>query len=82
MSQTSTIGISSFKTLKVLEKIQDRILVVLIDFSASHNFLFQRLMHKLKIQVHQQNFQVIIGNGDNVVRAGKCLEVHMHLEKS
>lgn len=75
LSRHSVAGISSPKTLKLRGIIHGVPVVVLVDSGATHCFISQKLVTQIKVPVLQSNFQVTIGNGENVKGGGICLAV-------
>lgn len=77
MSLQSMVGITTKRTLKVLGKIKNENVVVLIYSGASCNFIGKNMVQALGLPVQQtQEFRVSIGDGTG---QGKCSGVELHI---
>ena len=79
-SASSLVGFCSPHSMKVYDKIKSREVIVLIDSSASHNFITEHLVSELKVSHHPtQEFGVQMGNKDAIrastVCQGLCLQL-------
>lgn len=80
VSLNSVIGLSSPKTMKLLGKIGNREVIVMIDPGATHNFISLVTVEKLGIVVEESSsFGVSLGNGDAIRGKGVCRQVGLKL---
>lgn len=81
VSLNSVIGLTNPKTMKLLGRIGGREVVVMIDPSATHNFLSFTTIEKLAIPVTESaEFGVSLGDGRAVRGVGVCKGVELHLD--
>lgn len=58
------IGFSTPGTMKLMSKINDREVLLLIDCGATHNFISQHLVEELELPViNTNNYGIVLGNG-------------------
>ena len=73
ISLNSVVGINNPKILKLMGKIGDEELVVMIDSSATNNFISNLVVQRLKIPCEKcEKCGVIIGNGTEIRGQGIC----------
>ena len=64
LSINSMVGLSNPGTMKVRGKIQDREVVVLIDYRTTHNFISEKLVNDLQLSTREtSHYGVILGSG-------------------
>lgn len=81
VSLNSVIGLTSPKTMKLMGKIGERKVVVMIDPGATHNFVSLEAVRELGIPVFgSSEFGVSLGNGEAVRGAGVCEQINLELE--
>ncbi|XP_044474694.1 uncharacterized protein LOC123202715 [Mangifera indica] len=79
LSSHSVAGINSPRSMKLLGKISETEVVVLVDSGATHSFLSQQVVKDLALQIHQKAFSVTVGNGQSIKGGGVCRAVKLHL---
>lgn len=80
VSLNSVVGLSNPKTMKLIGKIADKEVVVMIDPGATHNFVSLKAVEELAIPVAASGgFGVSLGNGDAVEGSGMCKGVSLTL---
>ena len=73
VSLNSVVGLSSPKTMKLRGQINGHEVIVMIDPSATHNFISTRLIQQLKLHVvTTKEFGVSLGNGESIKGSGEC----------
>ncbi|KAA0038305.1 ty3-gypsy retrotransposon protein [Cucumis melo var. makuwa] len=80
LSINSMIGLNDPGTMKVRGSLQGREVVILIDCSATHNFVSEKLIASLQLPVKETaHYGVILGSGTAIQGKGICesLEVQM-----
>ncbi|KAL4010620.1 hypothetical protein IC575_030122 [Cucumis melo] len=80
LSINSVVGLNDPGTMKVRGKLQNEDVAILIDCSATHNFVSEKLVKKLLIPIKETaHYDVILGSGVAVQGKGICekLEIHM-----
>ena len=76
VSCISVHGLSKRSTMKLQGKIQDRDIVILIDPSATHNFICGKLVEELKLPLlPMPPYCIVLGDGPVVFGKGKYAEV-------
>ena len=71
LSANSVVGMSSPRTLKLRGQIRDEEVVVLVDSGASHNFISEALMRKLKLEAKDTvRYGVLVAGGVRVKGRG------------
>lgn len=64
MSLNSLVGFDSPRTLKVKGEIQGKIVVILIDGGAMHNFILEEIVQELQLAVSlSEDYGVVLGTG-------------------
>lgn len=77
----SLTGQTSPRSLRVLGKVENRDINVLIDSGSTHNFIEPTLAEALELKVTPISpFRVIIGNGDFLVCNSLCPDVKVELQ--
>ncbi|KAL8090017.1 hypothetical protein AgCh_039471 [Apium graveolens] len=72
ISLNTVMGLTSSRTMKLLGKVGDHEVVVMVDPGAIHNFVSNEAAHKLGLPLtNSKVFGVSLGTGDNVQEAGK-----------
>ncbi|TYK06549.1 transposon Tf2-1 polyprotein isoform X1 [Cucumis melo var. makuwa] len=67
-------------TMKVKGKIQEREVIILIDYGATHNFISEKLVESLQLPVKETgHYGVILGSGTVVQGKGICENVEIQL---
>lgn len=77
LNSSSMEGIGSPKTMKFTGKIKNRMVVILLDSGATHNFIFEQVVRELNLPVSAANFVVTLGDERKVKGAGKCQQVEL-----
>lgn len=73
LSLNSMVGITSKKTMKMRGLIGSREVVILVDSSATCNFISKKLVEELKLPVVETvNFGVAVRNGEVILGSEKC----------
>ena len=76
VSCNSVHGLSKRSTMKIQGKIQDRVVVILIDPGATHNFICGKLAEELKLPLTSMStYRIVLGDGPVVFGKGKYSEV-------
>ena len=66
--------------MKLQGQIENKVVVVLIDYGASHNFIFVELVERLGIpRIGTHSFGVLMGTGISVKGEGICKGVILKL---
>lgn len=69
-------GHTSSKTLRISGKIQNHNITILVDSGGTNNFIQDRTVRFLNLPISSSNqFQVMIGNGEQLVCNTQCLNV-------
>lgn len=73
-------GISHPCTMKLLGRVLDTELIVMVDSDASHCFVSESLVHRLSLPVyHTKPFSVHLGDGRYLQFFGMCLSLTINL---
>lgn len=74
-------GAQAPQTMKVEGNMGKHRVVVLVDSGSTHNFVSERLAHKLGLQSKSKGkFEVVVANGEKVASGGKCQGVRVLLQ--
>ncbi|KAA0062156.1 Ty3/gypsy retrotransposon protein [Cucumis melo var. makuwa] len=80
LSINSVVGLTNPGTMKVKGKIGEEEVVILIDCGATHNFIAEKLVDKLKLPMRETpNYGVILGLGITIKGRGVCGDVELWL---
>jgi hypothetical protein len=80
ISLNALIGSSSSQTLKLIDYINKKNLIILIDSRRTHNFIDRRISQEIHCYVHAVNkFQIIITNGGSMKCGGRCENVRLQI---
>ncbi|KAL4027645.1 hypothetical protein IC575_010820 [Cucumis melo] len=80
LSINSVVGLTNPGTMKVKGKLGKEEVVVLIDCGATHNFIAEKLVEKLKLPMKETpNYGVILGSGTSIKGKGVCDKVELWL---
>lgn len=67
--------------MKLMGKIKNREVLILIDYGATHNFLAQALVAELHILVAQTaNYGIMVGIENSIRSKGKCGQVALSVQ--
>lgn len=81
ISLNSVMGLTSPRTMKLMGKIGNQKVVVMVDPGATHNFISREAVEKLGVPVlPSQDFGVSLGTGDSVVGTGICRSVVLEVQ--
>lgn len=81
VSLRSTQGLTSGKSFKLWGKIHDKLVLLLVDSGASHNFISKELVRELKLEVKDTpEYTVVLGTREKVSNKGVCRKVKMMLQ--
>lgn len=81
VSLNSVVGLTSPKTMKLIGKIGDQEVIVMVDPGATHNFISLDAVERLGLPVIQsKEFGVSLGNGEAVRGSGECKGVQVKFE--
>ncbi|WVZ24709.1 hypothetical protein V8G54_003253 [Vigna mungo] len=82
LSACSAEGLTTSRTLKLMGKIGERSVVVLIDSGASHNYISKKVMKELGLPVIDTTpYTVSLGDGHRRMTQGRCEGVKVRLEE-
>ncbi|TYK23171.1 Ty3/gypsy retrotransposon protein [Cucumis melo var. makuwa] len=80
LSINSVVGLTNPGTMKVKGKIGEEEVVILIHCGATHNFIAEKLVDKLKQPMRETpNYGVILGSGTTIKGRGVCGDVELWL---
>ncbi|GFS38385.1 hypothetical protein Acr_00g0057160 [Actinidia rufa] len=78
ISYHAMTGTSHPQTIRVLGKLQNHEVTVLIDGGSTHNFIDQNVVSKFGLHVVQdKTFQVMVANREKIDCAGQCFSSHL-----
>ena len=81
ISLNSVVGLCNPKTMKMVGRIGDFEVIVMIDPGANHNFISGDTVAKLVLGIEKgAEFGVTLGNGTAVQGSGKCTGVHLETQ--
>ncbi|CAH9115813.1 unnamed protein product [Cuscuta epithymum] len=82
MNQEGTPSMRAFKVQGILKWVKgEKIVDVLIDSGASHNFISQKLVGQISLPYHTTSgYKVQTGNGDVVFNNGKCEKLILNMQ--
>jgi hypothetical protein len=73
ISLNSLTGFSAPQTLKLIDYIKHRKVIILIDSGRTHNFIHCRIPQETHCYIHAiNNFQIMIANGGSMECGGHC----------
>lgn len=82
VSLNSVVGLTSPKTMKLVGRIGEQGVIVMIDPGATHNFISVATVEKLGLPVTKsKEFGVSLGNGEAIRGTGECKGVRLKLEE-
>lgn len=77
----SVVGFSDPGTMKIHGRMGEKIVVVLIDCGATHNFISEKLADELQLpRSETSNYGIIMGNGSTLKGKGVCKGVTMMVQ--
>lgn len=80
LSHNAMVGPNAPRTMKVMGTIEDRSIVVLIDNSASHNFIDEELVNALNLpRLPITSYGILLGTGRSVQTTDICKGVVLNL---
>lgn len=80
LSHNAMVGTDAPRTMKVMGTIEDRSIVVLIDNSASHNFIDEELVNALNLpRLPTTSYGILLGTGKSVQTTDICKGVVLNL---
>ena len=78
LSINSVVGLTNLGTMKVKGKVKEEEVVVLIDYGATHNFIYEKLVTKLNLPIKATtNYVVILDFGTSIKGKGVCGKVEV-----
>jgi hypothetical protein len=74
------IGFSAPKTLKLINYIKHRKVIILVDSGSTQNFVHHRISQETHCYIHAvNNFQIMIANGGSMKCGGHCENVFLQI---
>lgn len=67
-------------TMRVMGKIHENKVIVLIDSGSTHNFISQRVVDLLKIPVEKGSSKVKVASGQSVFTQGRCIMLPLQMQ--
>ena len=81
VSLSSVMGLTSPKTMRLAEIMNERTVVVMVDPGATHNFVSEVTIEKLGLHpIESRSFGVTLGTGETVQGEGVCTGVVLELQ--
>ena len=75
------LGLTSKKSIRLWEKIDENRIIVLVDCGASHNFISVAVVKKQQIPVTTTNpYTVEVGDGRKIRCEGVCKNVKLQIQ--
>ncbi|KAF1883871.1 hypothetical protein Lal_00038364 [Lupinus albus] len=82
LSLYSMKGLTSTKSWKIGETLEDKPAVIMIDCGASHNFISKDLVDSLQLRVEETKAYIVkMGNGHKVKCQGKCAQLRFYMQQ-
>ncbi|XP_042024271.1 uncharacterized protein LOC121771535 [Salvia splendens] len=83
LSELTSNGLDNYQTMKLFGRIGERHVKIMIDSGASHCFISEEAVRKMKLPVTPTSkFSVTLGNGTRVRAGGICREVPLWIESN
>jgi hypothetical protein len=80
ISLNALTGFSAPQTLKLIDYIKHRKVIILVDSGSTHNFIHRRIAQETHCYIHAiNNFQIMIANGGSMKCGGRCENVHLQI---
>jgi hypothetical protein len=80
ISLNALIGFSAPQTLKLIDYIKHRKVIILVDSGSTHNFIHRRIAQETHCYIHAvNNFQIMIANGGSMKCGGRCENVCLQI---
>jgi hypothetical protein len=71
---------SAPQTLKLIDYIKHRKVIILVDSGNTHNFIHRRIAQETHCYIHAvNNFQIMIANGGSMKCGGRCKNVRLQI---
>jgi hypothetical protein len=80
ISLNALTSFSTPQTLKLINYIKHRKVIILVDSGSTHNFIHHRIAQQTHCYIHAiNNFQIMIANGGSMKCGGSCENVHLQI---
>jgi hypothetical protein len=80
ISLNSLTGFSAPQTLKLIDYIKHRKVIILVDSGSTHNFIHRHIAQETHCYIHViNNFQIMIANGGSMKCGGHCENVRLQI---
>jgi hypothetical protein len=80
ISLNALTGFSAPQTLKLIDVIKHRKVIILVDSGSTHNFIHRRIAQETHCYIHAiNNFQIMIANGGSMKCGGCCENVCLQI---
>jgi len=80
ISLNALTGFSTPQTLKLINYIKYRKVIILVDSGSTHNFIHRRIAQETHCYIHAiNNFQIMIANGGSMKCGGHCENVRLQI---
>jgi hypothetical protein len=80
ISLNDLTGFSAPQTLKLINYIKHRKVIILVDSGSTHNFIHLRVAQETHCYIHAvNNFQIMIVNGGSMKCGGHCENVRLQI---
>jgi hypothetical protein len=80
ISLNALTGFSTPQTLKLIDYIKHRKVIILVDSGSTHNFIHRHIAQETHCYIHAvNNFQIMIANGGSMKCGGRCENVHLQI---
>jgi hypothetical protein len=80
ISLNDLTSFSAHQTLKLIDYIKHRKVIILVDSGSTHNFIHRRIAQETHCYIHaDNNFQIMIVNGGSMKCGGRCENVCLQI---
>jgi hypothetical protein len=80
ISLNALTGFSAPQTLKLIDYIKHRKVIILVDSGSTHNFIHRRIAQETHCYIHVvNNFEIMIANGGSMKCGGHCENVCLQI---
>jgi hypothetical protein len=80
ISLNALTGFFAPQTLKLIDYIKHRKVMILVDSGSTHNFIHCCIAQENHYYIHAiNNFQIMIANGGSMKCGGRCENVHLQI---
>jgi hypothetical protein len=80
ISLNALTGFFSPQTLKIIDYIKHKKVIILVDSGSTQNFIHCRIAQETHFYIHAvNNFQIMIANGGSMKCGGSCENVHLQI---